>query len=221
MHRGSYGMAPMDTHLRTLCQRLPELQDVAADIQTAAACCIAAFRAGGTLYLCGNGGSFSDAEHIAGELMKGFLRRRPLPAAEQELLRADHGDDGILLARALQGGLRAVVLGAERSLSTAVGNDNDPALIFAQPLYALSRPGDVLLGLSTSGNARNVALACQVARCRGLRTIGLTGRSGGRLRQLSDLCIRVPADETYRVQELHVAVYHCLCAMLEEAFFSE
>ena len=211
----------MDKHLCTLCQRLPELQEVAADIQAAAACCIGSFRSGGRLFLCGNGGSFSDAEHIAGELMKGFLKRRPVASAEQSSLRSVCGSDGEVLARSLQGGLAALVLGSERSLSTAVSNDNDPGLIFAQPLYVMGRPGDVFLGISTSGNARNVALACQVARHRGLHTIGLTGRSGGRLRELCEHCIGVPADETYRVQELHVAVYHCLCAMLEAAFFDD
>lgn len=211
----------MNSHLSELCQRLPQLQEVAGDIRAAVNLCSASWRAGGTLYLCGNGGSRSDAGHIAGELMKGFLRRRPLPADEQRDLEARFASEGAALARGLQGGLRALVLGSDDALTTAVSNDTNPDLIYAQPLYVLSRPGDVLLALSTSGNARNVAMACRVAATKGVGVIGLTGRSGGALRALAQICIRVPADETFLIQELHQPVYHCLCAMLEDVFFAE
>lgn len=211
----------MNTHLSELCQRLPQLQDVTPDISAAANLCSATFAAGGTLYLCGNGGSRSDADHIAGELMKGFLRRRALAPAERRRFGERFGTEGEALGRSLQGGLRAIVLGAESALTTAVSNDTDPDLIFAQPLYVLGRPGDVLLALSTSGNARNVAMACRVAALRDMSVIALTGRSGGQLRELAQVCIRVPAEKTFLVQELHLPVYHCLCAMLEETFFPD
>ena len=210
----------MHRHLLQLCQRLPELQGLAADIAAACDLCVQSLRAGGTLHICGNGGSRADAEHIAGELLKGFLRPRTPPASEQAQWVARFGDDGRRLARSLQQGLRAQVLGADHALCTAVSNDRDPDLIFAQPLYVLGRPGDALLALSTSGNARNVLAACQVAACRGIPILGLTGAEGGRLAQIAQICLKVPAVETYLVQELHLPVYHCLCAMLEDAFFA-
>jgi D-sedoheptulose 7-phosphate isomerase len=209
-----------DARIEELCQRIPSLQVVAPQLAAASELCRTALQGGGTLFVCGNGGSRADAEHITGELMKGFREPRPLASAEQGWLREHCGGDGEVLARGLQGGLRALVLGAESALSTAVGNDRDPELIFAQPLYVLGRPGDVLLALSTSGNARNVALACRVARLKSMQIVGFTGAAGGTLAALATVCLRVPATETYLVQELHMPLYHCLCALLEEAFFA-
>jgi phosphoheptose isomerase len=177
------------------------------------------FRAGGTLFLCGNGGSMADALHISGELAKSFARRRPLP--ERLRARLISQPDGELLARNLEPGLRAVVLGINPSLASAVANDMpDRDVNLAQELLALARPGDVLMGISTSGNARNVAYAAQVARALGLTVIALTGEEGGRLAELADVAIRVPARRTERVQELHVQCYHVLCEMLEMEFFA-
>ena len=177
------------------------------------------YRHGGKLLVGGNGGSCSDSEHIVGELMKGFYLKRPLPEAEQQPLR-----DALtpLLPGAeslLQQGLPAIALTGHAPLSTAVQNDLDPSLAMAQQVIGYGRPGDVMLGISTSGNARNVALAMQTARARGLRTIALTGGTGGRLKQCSDCAIIAPAATPADVQEYHLPIYHTLCAMLEAKFF--
>lgn len=173
------------------------------------------YRAGGKLLLCGNGGSAADCEHIAGELMKGFLLKRPVPRAFRE----HHALQGE--GELLQGALPAISLTGHMALSTAFGNDVDAGMVFAQQVYGYGRPGDVLLGLSTSGHAANVLHAVRVAKAKGMRTIGMTGASGGKMAELCDLCLRAPAEETYRVQELHLPLYHTLCAMLECAFFTE
>lgn len=205
--------------IEELCQRIPSLQVVAPQLRAAFALCHSTVQAGGTLFVCGNGGSHADAQHVTGELMKGFLRPRALEATEQARLRTASGPDGELLARRLQRGLRALVLGAEGALSSAICNDNGADLVYAQPLYVLSRPGDALVAFSTSGNARNVGLACRVALHKGLPILGFTGANGGQLADLASVCLRVPATETYLIQELHLPLYHCLCALLEEAFF--
>jgi D-sedoheptulose 7-phosphate isomerase len=181
---------------------------------------VSSFHTGGTLFLCGNGGSMADALHISGELLKSYVRRRTLSARVQDRLTSQ--PDGELLARNLEPGLRAVVLGVNSSLASAVANDMpDRDVNLAQELLALARPGDVLLGISTSGNARNVAYAVQTAHALGLTVIGLTGERGGRLAELADIPIQVPAGRTDRVQELHVQCYHTLCEMLEMALFKE
>jgi D-sedoheptulose 7-phosphate isomerase len=201
-------------HLETLVERLPALALCRADIDRAFNALVACFRAGGKLLVCGNGGSAADAEHISGELLKGFLSRRPLDAALRSSLPPPLGD-------LLQKGLPAIPLGGFVSLSTAFANDVEPQACFAQLALALGRPGDTLWGISTSGDARNVAWACETAHAAGMTTIGLTGRSGGKLATLADICIRVPADRTPDIQEFHLPVYHCLCAMLEEELFGE
>ena len=167
----------------------------------------------------GNGGSCADCEHIVGELMKGFWLKRPLPENVRARVRA--ATDGLLPGAAdrFQRGLPAIALTGHASLSTAVQNDLDPSLAAAQQVMGYGRPGDVIIGISTSGNAPNVALAISAAKALGLNALGLAGRKGGRLRTLCDCAICVPADATADVQELHLPVYHTLCAMLEEAFF--
>ena len=169
------------------------------------------FRAGGRIYLCGNGGSAADCEHWAGELLKGFYARRPPRPPRGRRLPA--------ALRRLQEGLPAIPLTGFLSLRTAVANDIDATLEFAQLVWALGRPGDVLIGLSTSGNARNVALAAQAAHAKAMIVVGLSGANGGRLRRLARPCIRVSADRTHLIQELHLAVYHTLCLALEAEFF--
>ncbi|HOU13547.1 MAG TPA: SIS domain-containing protein [Anaerolineae bacterium] len=160
----------------------------------------------------------ADVLHISGELLKSYARRRPLPERLRDKLTAQ--PDGELLTRNLEPGLRAVVLGANTILSSAVANDMpDRDVGYAQELLALARPGDVLLGISTSGNARNVVYAAQVARALSLTVIAFTGESGGRLAELADIALRVPATRTDRVQELHIQCYHALCEMLENDFF--
>lgn len=199
-------------HLQTLLRRFPALQSCSADIQTAAERLIAAFRDGKKLLLCGNGGSAADADHWSAELLKGFCSRRPLTAAQQTNLPPE-------LASRLQNGLPAIALGGFSALTTAFGNDVDPTLAYAQLVWTLGSPGDVLVGLSTSGNAANVLAAAQTAKAKGLMTIALTGAGGGALAQAVDLCIRVPATITYQVQELHLPVYHTICLMIENELF--
>jgi len=207
-------------HLHILIQRYPQLSDMREAVEHAFAMLAHSYQNGGRLLLCGNGGSACDCEHIAGELMKGYLLRRPLPDAEQAAL-ADLGEEGRALAGKLQRALPALVLTGMTGLSTAFGNDVDPRMTYAQQAYAYAGPQDVFLGISTSGNAENVRLAALAAKCRGAKIIGLTGAGGGRLAPLCDVLLAVPETETFRVQELHLPVYHCLCAMLEEAFFGE
>jgi D-sedoheptulose 7-phosphate isomerase len=197
----------------------PLLGPLAADLALVYEAIGSSLERGGTLYLCGNGGSFCDALHISGELLKSFVRRRPLPADLCERLRAE--PEGEELAARLQAGLRAHVLGNNAALASAVANDIPVAGIgYAQELLALARPGDVLLGISTSGRARNVLLAVATARALGLTTIGLTGQSDNPLADLAHIPLCVPDKETYRVQEVHQALYHQLCLMLEARFFA-
>jgi D-sedoheptulose 7-phosphate isomerase len=181
---------------------------------------VLSFNTAGTLFLCGNGGSMADTLHISGELTKSFRLPRPLPPALRERLGALPG--GGELAQHLQRGLRVVVLGINLALSSAVLNDNPlPSAGFAQELLALARPGDVLLGISTSGRARNVLNAAITARALGVAVISLTGQTGGPLAEQADIAVRAPAQETAAVQELHIRLYHALCSMLEEHYFGE
>jgi len=179
---------------------------------------VTCFTQNGTLFVCGNGGSYADALHITGELMKSFERKRPLPATDQEKLRElPFGED---LAQYLEVGLRAIPLGLNGSLNSALENDIPLRyMMFAQELYALGRPGDVLIGISTGGNAKNVIMAMSVARIKGIITIALTGENGGQMATVADLALRVPGNRTFQVQEEHIAVYHLLCAMVEAYWF--
>jgi len=206
-------MTPAE-YLKRLIRERPNLAVCEQDMRAAFAALRGCFAAGGKLLLCGNGGSAADCEHIAGELMKGFLLKRPVRGLEHKPEVAD-------LVPLLQGALPAVSLAGHPALATAYLNDIDPCMVFAQQVYGYGKPGDVLLGLSTSGGAQNVCRALRVANALGLVTIGLTGAAGGRMKELCNVCLRVPADETYRVQELHLPVYHTLCAMLEAEFFEE
>ncbi len=206
--------------LRHMVERRPVLRGTAAAVAQAFRLLITSFTTGGTLFLCGNGGSMADALHISAELLKSYARRRPLTDRLRARLAAQ--PDGEVLARNLEPGLRAVALGVNPSLASAVANDMpDRDVNLAQELLALARPGDVLLGISTSGSARNVAYAAQTARALGLTVVALSGESGGRLASLADVAVCVPARRTDRVQELHVLCYHTLCEMLETELFRE
>jgi D-sedoheptulose 7-phosphate isomerase len=198
----------------------PILNAVAADVARAYVAIASSLEQDGTLYLCGNGGSFSDALHISGELLKSFARPRPLPDTLRARLEAQpYGDE---LAEHLQAGLRAHVLGCNPALASAVANDIPMNGIgYAQELCVIARPGDVLLGISTSGRARNVLLAVSVAKAMGLTTIGLTGQKENPLSASVDIPLCVPESETYRVQEIHLLLYHQLCLMLEAYCFSD
>ncbi len=212
-------MSESENRLEELVRRFPALAECAPVLARTVEAVGAALDAGGTLYICGNGGSAADSEHIAGELMKGFLHRRPLTAGEAGGLKAASGADGAYLAARLQRGLRAVALTGHPALATAVANDNGGDLVFAQQLWALARRGDALLAITTSGNSRNVLLAATAARALGVTVVGLTGRGGGKLAELADLMLSVPESETFKIQELHLPLYHALCAMLEARAF--
>ncbi len=209
----------VEAALEALAERQPALAPLREQLARAYRELARCLANGGTLFLCGNGGSMADALHISGELLKSYARPRALDERVRARLLAQ--PDGALLAGNLQGGLRAVVLGVNLSLSSAVANDMpERDMNLAQELLALARPGDVLLGLSTSGHARNVIHAAEVARALGLSVIVLTGADGGRLAGLGDVVLRVPAERTDRAQELHVHLYHTLCEMLETGLFA-
>jgi D-sedoheptulose 7-phosphate isomerase len=208
------------TLIEELCERFPPLAVCRPAIEAACKALIASYTGGGKLLVCGNGGSAADSDHIVGELMKGFLLTRPLPDDIKERLRAVNSKLGADLGGRLQGSLPAINLSAGSALSTAFGNDVSADFTFAQATLGHGRAGDVLLGISTSGNAANVRAALCVARAMGLKTVGLTGRGGGKMTPLCDILIDVPAQRTFEVQELHLPVYHCLCAMVEAHFFS-
>ncbi|MBR6056626.1 MAG: SIS domain-containing protein [Lentisphaeria bacterium] len=207
--------------LQNLFNHYPELQVCESDILKAFDFLADCYDHDGIVYTCGNGGSCADAAHIVGELMKGFVCKRPLPSEEKIRLRQMDAVDGDYLANHLQRGLRAISLMGQESLSSAVGNDLGGDLPPAQQLIGFARPCDVLWGISTSGNARNIALACKVAKLKRLKIIGMTGEGGGTLATLADVCIRVPSKDTYRVQEYHLPIYHALCMMIEYRYFDE
>ena len=195
-----------------------DLQDCASTVQAAFEVLRDAFAGGGKLLVCGNGGSAADSDHIVGELMKGFMVRRPVPERVRTAL--SHTSDGIYVADHLQGALPALSLVSQTALNTAVANDVAADMIFAQQVYGYAKPGDALLAISTSGNSSNVLFALQVARALGVRTIGLTGRTGGRMKEFCDVTVCVPKDATPGIQERHLPIYHALCIMLEDEFFS-
>lgn len=205
--------------IEELVSRYPALSVIMEDIMSAGVLLIECYRKGGCVYIAGNGGSASDASHIVGELMKGFVMKRPVPQCDRDALASL--PDGSYLSDHLQQGLPAISLMSQEAITTAVGNDLGGDLGPAQQLYALGRPCDVLIGISTSGNAGNVALACQVAKIKGMKIIGMTGRKGGKLNDYADVCLRVPEDETFKVQELHLPIYHALCMVVEKEFFKE
>lgn len=210
--------------IEILLRNHPALTVCQDTIETARDLLIDTYREGGKLLLCGNGGSAADCDHIAGELLKGFLSHRPLSeedclALAESLPDGEADPDLYLLAGQLQGGLPAISLPAQTAALTAVCNDTDPALIFAQLTWALGQSGDTLICLSTSGNSRNVVLAAKAAKTKGLRVLALTGENDSKLSELSDVTVQVPSTDTYRVQEYHLPVYHYLCAAVEEAFF--
>ena len=176
------------------------------------------YKNGGTLFVCGNGGSCSDSEHIVGELMKSFKKYRPIDSDVKASLMA-MGEDGKSLAESLEGGLPAVALSSHPSLSSAFINDKNPLMCYAQQLSVMGKRGDVLMVLSTSGNAQNCLYAALTAKAMGIKTILLAGKTGGKIKGVADVSVIAPENETYLVQELHLPIYHCLCAMLEEEFF--
>ncbi|MDQ2691742.1 MAG: SIS domain-containing protein [Chloroflexota bacterium] len=208
------------TRIEQLVASYPELTVCASEIVAAFDILRDCYRSNGKVLTCGNGGSAADAEHIVGELMKGYLLKRSISEEIRARLVAASPQDGDYLADHLQGGLPAVSLVSQTSLLSAIANDTAADMVYAQQVYAYGQEGDALIGLSTSGNSRNIIHAVQVARAGGLRTIGLTGPTGGELRSLCEVCICVPGDSTPAIQERHLPIFHVLCAMLEEEFFA-
>jgi D-sedoheptulose 7-phosphate isomerase len=205
--------------LDELISRYPRLTELRSAIDEAARSMIGCYSSGGKVLVCGNGGSSSDSDHIAGELLKGFENSRPLKDELRNTLIAISAENGPLIAAKLQYGLPALALSAHSGLVTAIVNDTDATLIYAQQVIAYGKPGDLLIGLTTSGNAANVINAAITARATGMKVLGMTGATGGRLKQFCDVLINVPEKRTAWVQELHLPVYHALCLIVENHFF--
>lgn len=195
--------------MKDLLARYPQLKTCAKDIENALALMIDTYKNRGKILVCGNGGSSADADHIVGELMKGFLKDRKVTDERipQEL------------REKLQGALPAISLSAHTSLMTATINDNDADMIFAQQVYGYAKEKDLLIAISTSGNSKNVVNAVKVAKALGTKTLALTGETGGMLKEMADVTICAPSTETYKIQEYHLPIYHYLCARVEEEFF--
>lgn len=207
-------------HIDLLVERYPSLESAKNDIVAAYLLLEESYKNGGKLLVAGNGGSAADAEHIVGELMKGFkLSRKPETDFAEKLV-AENQELGAVLAENLQGALPAIALDGHPALSTAYMNDCEPLLCFAQQVNGYGKSGDVFLGISTSGNSKNVLFAATTAHAKGMKVIGLTGAKDSKLKDMSDVCIKAPQTETYMIQELHLPIYHCLCLMLEDRFFA-
>ena len=201
-----------------LIERYPALKECGEDIAAAVRLVIDTYQAGGKLLLAGNGGSAADCEHISGELLKGFMSKRPLSEEKRREMCASYPIEEDVLDK-LQMGLAAIPLTSLSALGTAFSNDVSPELVFAQGVFALGKRGDTLIAMSTSGNSKNVLRAAEVAKAIGVKVIGLTGQGGGALKDVCDVCVCVPETETYKVQEYHLPVYHYLCQKVEEHFF--
>lgn len=199
----------------------PDLTFLEAELSKALQLLLDAFRSGGKLLICGNGGSSADSEHIVGELMKGFLLKRPLSSDKKALFTNLFGEDGKQIAEILQEPLPAISLSTHTALSTAFSNDVDPSLAFAQQVLGYANPGDILLGISTSGNSKNVCAAAMCAHVCGTKVLALTGQSGGKLASLADCALTAPETRTFRIQEYHLAMYHYLCAVVESECFTQ
>ena len=207
-------------HIDLLVERYPSLESAKNDIVAAYLLLEESYENGGKLLVAGNGGSAADAEHIVGELMKGFKLPRKPEADFAEKLVEENQELGSVLAENLQGALPAIALDGHPALSTAYMNDCEPLLCFAQQVNGYGKSGDVFLGISTSGNSKNVLYAAITAHAKGMKVIGLTGAKDSKLKDMSDVCIKAPQTETYMIQELHLPIYHCLCLMLEDKFFA-
>ena len=202
----------MMNYVENLIKRYPDLYECREPLTKAIDAIVAMHRTRGTLLVCGNGGSAADSDHISGELLKGFLSRRPLSEAEKNTLPWE-------IANQLQGGIKVIPLPSLTSFSTAFGNDASSVLTFAQLVWVFGESNGVFLGISTSGNAKNVCAAAEVAKAKGMMTIAMTGQNGGTLAQICDIALKAPEAETYKIQELHLPIYHALCAEAEAQIF--
>jgi D-sedoheptulose 7-phosphate isomerase len=206
-------------YLKELITRCSQLSSLEGEIDKAAECLITCYRQGMKVLVCGNGGSCSDSDHIVGELMKGFEHKRPIEESLKNKLTVLAGERGNYLSEKLQQGLPAISLSAHSALITAIANDTDPDLIFAQQIVGYGNAGDVLIAISSSGNSRNVVDAVITAKAKGMVVIGLTGETGGKLKPFCDILINVPERRTFLVQELHLPVYHTICLIVENTLF--
>jgi D-sedoheptulose 7-phosphate isomerase len=215
----------MKTRVNEILSRLfidnPALSICGESIRQSFEIILECYRNHGQVLICGNGGSAADSEHIVGELMKSFLISRPVNRETREKIQRMFPVDGKYMADNLQCALPAISLVSQTAISSAYINDVQPDMVFAQQVYGYGKSGDVLMGLSTSGNSGNVLNAIHIGKVLGMKTIGMTGEGGGKMKGLCDAVIRVPAVETYRIQEFHLPVYHALCAMIEEEFWGE
>ena len=209
----------MSEVLNILTDRYPDLNVCKNEIFGAFEFLKKCYLENGKVMTCGNGGSASDSEHIVGELMKGFKSNRSLPLSFKDKINSIFPQDGIYIGNHLQGALPAISLSSNSTLNTAFANDVAADMIYAQQVYGYGNKGDVLIGLSTSGNSLNVIRALQVAKAKEIITIGLTGITGGKMKDFCDVTIRVPRTSTPDIQELHLPVYHAICLMLENEFF--
>lgn len=214
-------MKNLEKHIDLLMARYPELEGLRNEIRAAYDLLEKCYENGGKVLIAGNGGSCADAQHIVGELMKGFKLRRKMSEEFCKKLKAIDPVRGEKLAEDLQDGLPAIALDSHSALNTAFMNDVDGLEMYAQQLNVLGTEKDVLIGISTSGNSKNVMYAAVVAKAKGMKVLGLTGGTGGQIAEIADVALIMPTTETYMIQELHLPVYHCLCLMLEERFFGE
>lgn len=211
----------LEKHIELLVKRYPELEICKDSIIEAYLTLEDCYLKGGKVLIAGNGGSAADSEHIVGELMKSFKSPRSLPEDYKERLKNVNVELGTTLADNLQGALPAIALDGHFALSTAYMNDCEPLLCFAQQVNGFGNENDVFLGISTSGNSKNILYAAACAKAKGLKVIGLTGETENKLQELSDVCIKAPSKETYMIQEYHLPIYHCLCLMLEDYFYGD
>ena len=208
-------------YIAELIERYPSLSVCEKDIRAAAETIIESYKKGGKLIAAGNGGSAADSDHITGELLKSFVKKRTPDASFIEELKKIDGDTGAYLSDKLQGSLPAIALTNNTALMTASLNDVDGNVMFAQQVNGYGNENDVFLGISTSGNSADILHATVVAKAKKLKTIALTGKNGGKLKGLADISIVVPQSETFKIQELHLPVYHALCLTIEEYFWKE
>ena len=204
-------------YVNELTERYGALSSIKADIESAVNKVIESYKKGGKVLLCGNGGSASDSDHVAGELLKGFLMKREPVGDELSALLAELGEDAVKLQR----GIPAIPLPQLSGVLSAFANDVDPSLVFAQLVYALGTENDVLFAFSTSGNSQNIVKAVKAARAKGMAVVSFTGESGGKLLSISDICLRAPECETFKIQEYHLPIYHAICAEVEYELFGK
>lgn len=207
--------------MKNLLERYPSLASCSDEIAQARDMIISSYKNGGKLLLCGNGGSCADCEHIVGELMKGFMLKRPVSEKQRQEMKKNNRNLTDEVVSKLQRALPAVSLPGLTGLNSAFCNDVDPKLIYAQGVMGLGKKDDVLLALSTSGNSENCVAAANVAKALGLKVIALTGQTGGKLKNIADVCVCAPETQTYKVQELHLPIYHYICAAVENEFFGD